>query len=65
MKRCDNLVDVGRRQFLSGAGAATAAVAAATLVNAEAKAELPPHLSNILPTDLRASPSSRSTSHST
>ena len=25
MKRCDNLVDVGRRQFLSGAGAATAA----------------------------------------
>ncbi|MFX7506958.1 hypothetical protein ABTJ37_21835, partial [Acinetobacter baumannii] len=28
MKRCDNLVDVGRRQFLSGAGAATAAAAA-------------------------------------
>ena len=39
MKRCDNLVDVGRRQFLSGAGAATAAVAAATLVTAEAKAD--------------------------
>lgn len=39
MKRCDNLVDVGRRQFLSGAGAATAAAAAATLVTAEAKAD--------------------------
>ena len=39
MKRCDNLVDVGRRQFLSGAGAATAAVAAATLVTSEAKAD--------------------------
>jgi arsenite oxidase small subunit len=39
MKRCDNLVDVGRRQFLSGAGAATAAVAAAALVTAEAKAD--------------------------
>jgi arsenite oxidase small subunit len=39
MKRCDNLVDVGRRQFLSGAGAATAAVAAATLVTTEAKAD--------------------------
>jgi arsenite oxidase small subunit len=39
MKRCDNLVDVGRRQFLSGAGAATAAVAAAALVTTEAKAE--------------------------
>jgi arsenite oxidase small subunit len=39
MKRCDNLVDVGRRQFLSGAGAATAAVAAATLVATEAKAD--------------------------
>ena len=41
MKRCNNLVDVGRRQFLSGAGAATAAVAAATLVAAEAKADTP------------------------
>jgi arsenite oxidase small subunit len=41
MKRCDNLVDVGRRQFLSGAGAAGAAVAAATLVTTNAKADAP------------------------
>jgi arsenite oxidase small subunit len=41
MKRCDNLVDVGRRQFLSGAGAAGAAVAAATLVTTKAKADAP------------------------
>ena len=39
MKRCDNLVDVGRRQFLGGAGAMTAAAAAVTMLPQEAKAE--------------------------
>ncbi|MBN9597168.1 MAG: arsenate reductase (azurin) small subunit [Afipia sp.] len=39
MKRCDNLVDVGRRQFLSGAGAATAAAAAVAMIPQEAKAD--------------------------
>ncbi len=40
MKGCDNLVDVGRRQFLRGGGAAVAgaAAAAATLGRTEAKA---------------------------
>jgi len=38
MKRCDRLVDVGRRQFLSGAGAVTAGVAASTVLMREAKA---------------------------
>jgi len=32
MKRCDRLVDVGRRQFLRGAGVASAGAAAATVV---------------------------------
>lgn len=35
MKRCDRLVDVGRRQFLRGAGVATAGAAAATVVATE------------------------------
>ncbi len=39
MKRCDNLIDVGRRHFLSGAGAMTAAAAAVTMLPAEAKAD--------------------------
>jgi arsenite oxidase small subunit len=39
MKRCDNLVDAGRRQFLSGAGAMTAAAAAVTMLPQEAKAD--------------------------
>lgn len=39
MKRCTNLVDVGRRQFLSGAGAMTAAAAAVTVLPQEAKAD--------------------------
>jgi arsenite oxidase small subunit len=39
MKRCDNLVDVGRRHFLSGAGAMTAAAAAVTVLPAESKAD--------------------------
>ena len=38
MKRCDRLVEVGRRQFLSGAGVMTAGVAAATLMPTETKA---------------------------
>jgi arsenite oxidase small subunit len=38
MQRCDKLVDVGRRQFLRGAGIAAAGVAAVSIVPAEAKA---------------------------
>jgi arsenite oxidase small subunit len=38
MKRCDNLVDVGRRKFLGGAGVMTAAAAAATMLPQEAQA---------------------------
>ncbi|OYX11101.1 MAG: arsenate reductase (azurin) small subunit [Rhizobiales bacterium 32-66-8] len=38
MKRCSNLIDAGRRQFLSGAGVMTAGVAAATMLPAPAKA---------------------------
>jgi len=38
MKRCDRLVDVGRRQFLRGAGYAAAGVAAVSVVPVEAKA---------------------------
>ncbi|WP_075213959.1 arsenate reductase (azurin) small subunit [Mongoliimonas terrestris] len=43
MKRCDTLVDVGRRQFLRGAGIATvgAATAVVTLPTPEAKAATP------------------------
>ena len=42
MKRCDLLVDVGRRQFLSGAGMAAAGAAAAAAIPAgEAKAAVP------------------------
>jgi arsenite oxidase small subunit len=40
MKRCERLVDVGRRQFLSGAGIAAAGAAAASLVPQGAKAAL-------------------------
>jgi arsenite oxidase small subunit len=38
MKRCERLVDVGRRQFLSGAGIAAAGAAAAGLMPQGAKA---------------------------
>lgn len=38
MERCSKLVDVGRRQFLRGAGFAAAGVAAVSIVPAEAKA---------------------------
>ena len=38
MKRCDALVDVGRRKFLAGAGFAAAGAAAATVVVPEAQA---------------------------
>lgn len=38
MKRCENLVDAGRRQFLTGAGVMTAGVAAASVLPSEAKA---------------------------
>ena len=42
MKRCDLLVDVGRRRFLSGAGmVAAGAAASAVLPTAEAKAAVP------------------------
>ena len=35
MKRCDRLIDIGRRQFLSGSAAAAAAVGAATPARAQ------------------------------
>jgi arsenite oxidase small subunit len=38
MRSCDKLVDVGRRQFLRGAGFAAAGVAAASVIPSEAKA---------------------------
>jgi arsenite oxidase small subunit len=38
MRRCDRLVDVGRRQFLRGAGIAAAGVAAAGVIPQQAKA---------------------------
>ena len=38
MKGCNRLVDVGRRQFLTGAGAVTAGVAASTVLTRESKA---------------------------
>jgi arsenite oxidase small subunit len=38
MRRCDKLVDVGRRQFLRGAGFAAAGVAAAGVMPVQAKA---------------------------
>lgn len=41
MKRCQSLVDAGRRQFLTGAGVMTAGAAAATVLPAQAKAAEP------------------------
>jgi arsenite oxidase small subunit len=41
MKRCQMIVDVGRRQFLSGASMAAAGVAAATVAAPRAKAAPP------------------------
>ena len=41
MKRCDKLVDVGRRRFLSGAGVMAAGAAAATVVATGAEAAVP------------------------
>lgn len=38
MKRCDRLVDVGRRQFLRGAGSAAAGVAAVSVVPTQSQA---------------------------
>jgi arsenite oxidase small subunit len=38
MRRCEKLVDVGRRQFLTGAGFAAAGAAAATVLPSAAKA---------------------------
>ncbi len=38
MKRCANLVDAGRRRFLSGAGLAAAGAAATTILPVEAEA---------------------------
>jgi len=41
MKRCHKMVDVGRRQFLSGASIAAAGVAVSAVVPQEAKAAAP------------------------
>ena len=60
MKRCDLLVDAGRRRFLSGAGALTAAAASVAVLAPEAKAApgtaLPKYPSNRLAniSDLKA-----------
>jgi arsenite oxidase small subunit len=60
MKRCDLLVDAGRRRFLSGAGALTAAAASIAVLPSEAKAApgaaLPKYPSNRLAnlSDLKA-----------
>ena len=60
MKRCDLLVDAGRRRFLSGAGALTAAAASVAVLPTEAKAApgaaLPKYPSNRLAnvSDLKA-----------
>jgi arsenite oxidase small subunit len=52
MKRCDLLVDAGRRRFLSGAGAMTAAAASVAVLPTDAKAApgaaLPKYPSNRL-----------------
>jgi arsenite oxidase small subunit len=52
MKRCDLLVDAGRRRFLSGAGAMTAAAASVAILPSEAQAAagtaLPKYPSNRL-----------------
>ena len=45
MKRCKLMVDVGRRQFLSGASMAAAGVAAATVAIPQGKAASPARLS--------------------
>ncbi|MPZ38654.1 MAG: arsenate reductase (azurin) small subunit [Rhizobiales bacterium] len=37
MKRCDRLVDVGRRQFLTGVSAATAGITASTMLPSESR----------------------------
>lgn len=42
MKKCDSLVDVRRRQFLSGAGAMTAAAATMSVLPSTAKADPAP-----------------------
>ena len=48
MKRCDLLVDVGRRRFLSGAGVAAAGAAATAVMPAgEAKAAVPTAAGNL------------------
>jgi arsenite oxidase small subunit len=44
MKNCNRLIDVGRRQFLTGAGAATAGAAAATMLVGDSKAAPNPAL---------------------
>lgn len=40
MKRCRQMVDLGRRQFLTGTGAAAAGMAAATVLPSQAQAQV-------------------------
>jgi arsenite oxidase small subunit len=42
MRRCDLLVDAGRRRFLSGAGIAAAGAAATTVMPAKAATDTVP-----------------------
>ena len=46
-QRCDRMVDVGRRKFMSGAGLAAAGAAVTSMVPVQAKAAPPAAASNI------------------
>ena len=47
MKRCDKLIDVGRRQFLTGGATAAAAAAAVATVAIPVPAEATPALARV------------------
>jgi arsenite oxidase small subunit len=47
MKKCDLMVDVGRRRFLSGASGAAAGVAAATVLAGQAQAQTRPNAARV------------------
>ena len=61
MSRCDRMVDVGRRKFMSGAGLAAAGVAVTSMSPPPPKPRLQRRGSIILPIASPTSPTSRST----
>ena len=63
MKRCDAMVDVGRRKFLTGAGVAAAGAAAGGLNFRSQGGSALPRGSTIHPTAWRMFATSKSTSH--